>query len=145
MNICSVFVEHFLDDRGVCPCGAEDELAGVQRGAVHRVGQGFAAAVDEGGREGGVEGFGVLLREGLVEDVVPGGGQAVGAHAAVVGVLVGGLAGGGEADDEVAWIGGEGVKEGRREQVNVSVSVFISICFSFPPSLPCFPPSVVPA
>ena len=112
MDVCPIFVEHPFDDRGVRPRRAEDELASVQRSAFDGISQGFAAAVDEGGREGGIEGFRVFFGEDFAEDVVSGRGEAVGAHAAVVGVFVFGLPGGGEADDEVAWVG----RWGREDQ-----------------------------
>ena len=48
--------------------------------------------------------FGEVLGVEFGEDVVACGGEAVAAHAAVVAVFVGGLAVGGEADDDVAGV-----------------------------------------
>lgn len=107
MDLCPVFIEHLFDDRSVRPRRAEDELAGVQWRPFHRVRQGFAAAVNEGGREEGVEGLRVFFGENFAENVVSGRSEAIRAHATVIGVFVFGLPGGREANYEVSWEGGE--------------------------------------
>ena len=57
----------------------------------HTVSQAVAAAIHQVVGYGVVVAFGVLLCQVLGKDVVAGGGQSVGAHAAVVAMLVGGL------------------------------------------------------
>ena len=98
----TVLVEDAADDGGVGASGGEDHLAGIDPGDFGGVGEAAAAAVDYLGGQVVVEGHGIVLGVEFGEDIVSGGGEAVAAHATVVGSLVGGLTVGGEADDDVA-------------------------------------------
>ena len=95
-------VEHLLDDGGVGARGAKDEFAGVDGASRDAVGEAEASGVDQVVGDGGVVGLGVFLRDVFGEDVVAGAGESVASHSAVVFSLVGRLAEGGEAYDDVA-------------------------------------------
>ena len=103
VDLAAVSVEDAFDDGDVGAGGGENELARVDAGkAGDGVGETARAGVDVLVGDGVVVALGVFVGQVFGEDVVAGGGESVGAHAAVVGGLVGGLAEGGEADDDIA-------------------------------------------
>lgn len=101
-DIAPVLVENRADDGSVGARGRKHELAYRQRAAGHRVGQPVLAAVYQIGGRFGIVGFRIFLRQYPGEHVVPGRGQTVAAHAAVVLVFVGSLSERGETHDRAA-------------------------------------------
>ena len=95
-------VEQGFDDGGVGARGREDEAAGIYFQAFDGVREAEPTGVNEIVRNGGVKTLGVFLGQVVGEDIVARTGESVAAHAAVVGMLIGGLTEGGQSDDDVA-------------------------------------------
>ena len=95
-------VEQGLDDRGVGARGREDEAAGIYVQAFDGVREAETTSVNEIVRNGGVKTLGVFLGQVVGEDIMARAGESVAAHAAVVGMLIGGLTERGQSDDDVA-------------------------------------------
>ena len=107
VNLGAKLVEQALDDGSIGAGRRENELAHIGEGEGLRlgrnkrdgfrcgirdiVGEAILAAVDEVVGHSVVEALGILLGQILGEDIVAGRGEAVGAHASVVAMLVGGL------------------------------------------------------
>ena len=103
-DVRAVLVEDATDDGGIGAGGGEDHMASVDSGYFGWVGKAAAAAIDHFGREVVVVAHGEVLGVVLGEDIMAGRGKAVAAHAAVVLILVGGLAVGGEPHDDVTGV-----------------------------------------
>ena len=113
VNLGAKLVEQALDDGSIGAGRRENELAHIGEGEGLRlgrnkldgvgggmrdgfrcgirdvVGEAILAAIDEVVGHGVVEALGILLGQILGEDIVAGRGEAIGAHASVVAMLVG--------------------------------------------------------
>src|SRR5690606_28970133 len=90
-----IFLEDLGHYGGIGPGRGQYELARIQRGAGYGIGQSVSSGVDQLPWDRGVKAFGIGIGQSGCENIVPGRGKAIAAHAPVVPAFVTRLSKGG--------------------------------------------------